>query len=388
MNLLFAIQRSGIWRLIRPTINKKIGLIFLVFLLVGGANVFVVQKMQRHLHTVASMVNSFDMERRISHTNKIVYTLLGVDGLLLIIGLLAIRRRMVVPLIHISRAAELLARGERFVHVDCKSFDEIGDLARIFNHMVEEIRKLEYLKEGFISTVSHELRTPLSILKMGIDNLNNGVGGPLTEKQKNIFLRIGRNADRLSKIVENILKLSRLESGLEKIAKTRGDTARIITDVLTSFEEKAQADQIRLCGNSEKNLPSFLGDEGMISEVIFNLTDNALRYAKSKVIIKATTNDSFLKISVIDDGPGIPPEIRGNLFNKYEQVQKRENLRGYKGSGLGLSICKKIVDLHGGRIWEEPRPEEGAAFHFTLPEHEPCLGERRKNETEANNSYC
>jgi len=232
-----------------------------------------------------------------------------------------------------------------------------------------ESERLEWIKDEFISMVSHELRTPLTIVKGAISNLKDGIIGSMTDKQNQVIEVASRNIDRLGRLINDIIDLSQLESGRDKIDRKRLDSSALIKEVLEDFQGPAQARQIVLKQELAADLPEIYADANRIVQLFTRLLKNALRHAKSRIIIRMQDVGGVLLSSIIDDGPGISPEDQARLFNKFEQV-KRAVGPGYQGTGLGLAICQKIVEHHRGKIWVESQLGKGTTFHVTLPTDE------------------
>lgn len=240
------------------------------------------------------------------------------------------------------------------------------DLGRVIRYAIER-KRMDLEKDEFISVASHELRSPVAVLKLGLENLQEGLYGPLTEKQMDAVKMASRNAGRLNKIIADLLDISRLESGRAIIHKKAIEIKKLVA---TSAAES----DLKLHTNIEVqvNVPhgvSAVADPDMIEEVLVNLLNNAARYAEKSVQISAMHQNGNVEIVVANDGPGIPEEEQGRVFAKFVQL-KRQNGEGYKGSGLGLAICQRIVGLHHGKIWLESGEKNGVAFHFTIPSSE------------------
>ncbi|MBI2345429.1 MAG: PAS domain S-box protein, partial [Deltaproteobacteria bacterium] len=237
--------------------------------------------------------------------------------------------------------------------------------------MVEDIserRRLDQLKDEFISIVSHELRTPLATVTGAIDNMQSGVLGPLTDKQQHYVDLISRNAERLNKIIHGLLDLSRLESGRARVDRRQVSLPPLLREAIQSARLQT-AGRVTLEESIPEGLPAVHIDPDLMNEVFANLLDNAARYARSRIVVRAEPFDGqeSVRISVHDDGPGIPQEDLCRLFNKFEQIRRPVG-SGYKGTGLGLPICKEIVALHAGKIWAESTVGAGTTFHLLLPQ--------------------
>lgn len=257
---------------------------------------------------------------------------------------------------------------------------------------IREKNRMDQMKDQFMSTVSHELRSPLTVIKAAIANLAEGLAGALTEPQSKIVSLAQRNVDRLAKIINNLLDLSRLESGIARIQCRKLDPMRLVQQTAQGFQMVGQERGIVLQTALHPNLPFVYADGDMVVQVLNNLLDNALRFAKTKVVVEvkavissaakeprpvsfggrgdgaAILLDRGILVSVVDDGPGIAQDRIGDLFNKFVQVNRSVG-GGYKGTGLGLAICKEIIEQHQGRIWVESGLGRGAKFHFVLPQY-------------------
>jgi len=232
---------------------------------------------------------------------------------------------------------------------------------------VTRFKDLERLKTEFIATVSHEFRTPLTSINMTIDILSQELLGPVTLRQRELLANAKVDCSRLTKLVRELLDLSRLETGHYQMQMVPMDFSKMLHETLgplrLPFEEKGIT---LICSLDE--LPLLFGDPQQLSYVITNLLNNALRHTPEggRVEIHAAANAEELLISVTDTGSGIPLEAQSTIFDKFVQIKKESETT--PGSvGLGLAIAKQVVEAHGGRIWVESEPGHGSAFHFTLP---------------------
>lgn len=247
---------------------------------------------------------------------------------------------------------------------------------------IEERKKMDLLKDEFVSTVSHELRTPLAIVKSAIENLRDGIAGDLTEKQGRTVQIAARNLDRLTTIINDLLDLSRLESGKMVLNRHRVSMASMVQELFQGYQAQARAKNVRLVADIPADVPEVYVDPDLIVQVLNNLMNNCLRYTKSKIVVKiarkngsskseSETFKSMVVVSITDDGEGIAPEDMGKLFGKFQQINRPTGGAGYKGTGLGLAICREIISQHEGTIWAESELGKGASFLFTLEEYQP-----------------
>ncbi len=237
---------------------------------------------------------------------------------------------------------------------------------------LENMRVVE-IKNQFMGRISHELRNSLATVKTAVFCLNDGLTGTLTPKQSRLVEMISRNVDRQVRIIDNILDLARFQSGKIKIVPRPVDLVGIIDEISQEFRMKNKAQRLLLELPGE--LPAVNGDADLLVQVLRNLLDNAFRFARSRVTIKAAdAGGDEVSLSVVDDGAGIPQEPIGRAVQSVRSASTaRKGGNGYKGTGLGLAICKEIIEGHRGRIWAESAEGEGAGFHFVLPK--PAKGE-------------
>ncbi len=234
---------------------------------------------------------------------------------------------------------------------------------------VTQFKELDKMKSDFMAAVSHEFRTPLTSITMGVDILRQQLIGPLTPQQEELLTASKQDCDRLTKLVRDLLQLSKLESGKIEFREEELDLRRVIASaiqpLLLPFKEKG----VDLRVVVPDHLPKFLGDEQQFSWVVSNLVGNALRYTPGggSVEIRAEVGaNGFLVVGVRDTGRGIAPEHLKNIFDKFVQV--KQAFDATPGSvGLGLSIAKEIIEAGGGRIWAESAPGKGSTFSFELP---------------------
>jgi two-component system phosphate regulon sensor histidine kinase PhoR len=234
-------------------------------------------------------------------------------------------------------------------------------------HDITRLKELEKIRRDFVANVSHELRTPLTTIKGYAETL---LEGALKEEVASQFVQvIKRHSDRLEKIVEDLLILSRIESKEFQLRMESLPVSDLIGDVLDFIKEPLNKRKITV---SVAELPPTLlvyGDRQYLEQVLINILDNAIKYGHEggRIIISATQRDQReVEISVKDDGIGIPKEDLLRVFERFYRVDKgRSHELG--GTGLGLSIVKHIVQAHGGRVWVESQLGTGSTFYFTLP---------------------
>lgn len=275
----------------------------------------------------------------------------------------------------IARQEELLAvaQAERTLYFrprQTKIIDERGHVQGVVTLLqdVTRFKKLDQMKSDFIATVSHEFRTPLTSLNMTIDILLQGLVGSVNFQQSELLATAKADCERLTKLVKELLNLSRLESGRYQMKKEPVNLQDLVQDALKHLRVPFRLKEIEFETVIDAALPSFSADREQLSWVITNLVSNALRYtpAKGKVTISAGRENGMIQISVADSGRGIPAEALETIFEKFVQV--RQSTESTPGSvGLGLAIAKEVVEAHGGKIWVTSEMGKGSTFMFTIP---------------------
>jgi NtrC-family two-component system sensor histidine kinase KinB len=230
---------------------------------------------------------------------------------------------------------------------------------------VTNLRRLDEMKSGLLSVVSHELKTPLTSIRMASHLLLEERVGTLNAKQTELLMAARDDADRLQKIIEDLLDMGRLESGRVKLDLQSEPSERLVSDAVTPLETAFRDKCLTLEVNVPVDTPPVLADPARIGHVFSNLLINALKFTGpgGHVRIYAEPTDKFVRFIVQDTGIGIPMEHLGRIFERFYRVP-RENQPS--GAGLGLAIAKEIVDAHGGTISVESRPGKGSGFSFTL----------------------
>jgi two-component system, OmpR family, phosphate regulon sensor histidine kinase PhoR len=251
------------------------------------------------------------------------------------------------------------------VHIYCQDFS--GGCTWTFTQEVRQ--ELDQAQADFVSTVSHELRTPLTSIKGFIDTLLRS-GTQLSEKQQHRFLKIAKNqADRLTRLVEDILTVSRIQSGRLKNVPQRLDLAMVIDLVLESLSQKYEARRMHM--HLPNGLPEVWADQDRLEQILTNLIDNALKYSEADTYVDVYAkldpeDESVLWISVRDQGIGIPEAHLDQLFNRFSRIDSPLT-REREGTGLGLYITKSLVESLGGTILVESQSGQGSIFTVCLP---------------------
>ncbi|MBP8975697.1 MAG: PAS domain S-box protein, partial [Bacteroidetes bacterium] len=244
---------------------------------------------------------------------------------------------------------------------------ELEFVVTIF-HDVTRFKTLERMKSEFIATVSHELRTPLTSLAMSIDILLKEIAGAITPQQRELLTAAKDDAERLRKLIKDLLDLSKLESEKYELQKELTNFAHITDTAVRALRLQFQEKKIDLQVNVPPSLPFLYVDGEKITWVLTNLLNNALRYTDpgGKVTISAEVKNNLLVVSVADTGKGISEEYQEIIFDKFVQIKPATETT--PGSvGLGLAIAREIIENHKGQIWVSSKVGVGSTFYFTIP---------------------
>ena len=317
--------------------------------------------------------------------------LIGLGVALLASGLVA--RRVLRPLRRLGEGADRIGSGDLSYRVNLKTRDEIEALAEQFNKMAaalqgahdrleekvadrtrelvtanEKLKELDKLKSDFLSNVFHELRTPLTAIEGLAANMLDGIIGPVNDKQIEYLADIKTSTDRLARLIENLLDLSIIAAERAEMKPSAISLLALVQEVSLGLRTIAKNKLTDLELGSLEPLTVW-ADRDRIAQVLTNLIGNAIKFTppQGRVVVSAHMNGgAWAQVSIADTGPGIPPEEVRKIFNEFYQVT-RPGKQKSQGVGLGLAISKKLVEMHGGKIWVESEVGKGSMFHFTLP---------------------
>lgn len=274
-----------------------------------------------------------------------------------------IPRRLTRPLTEISESAKQLARGDYSVRFEGRGGRETGELAATLNFAAEELSKTEGLRRELLANVSHDLRTPLTMIK-GYAEVMRDLPGENSPENIQIIID---EAGRLNDLVNDLLDLSRLEAGVITLEKERFNLTESIRDILTRYDKLADY-RFPFSYQEEAWVE---GDKLKLSQVVYNLVNNAVNYAgeDKTVSLRQELREGRVRVSVADTGEGIPADKLRDIWERYYKVD-REHRRAQIGTGLGLSIVKNVLDLHGGTYGVVSELGKGSTFWFELPREE------------------
>ena len=242
--------------------------------------------------------------------------------------------------------------------------------ARLFTEIDEKSRQLEIAsqhKSQFLANMSHELRTPLNAILGYTELILDKIYGETPEKMREVLERLHANGKHLLGLINDVLDLSKIEAGELTLDLADYSLKEVVQTVFTAVESLATGKKLALTIDVAPNLPRGHGDERRLVQVLLNLVGNAIKFTdKGEVAIEATTSDGSFTVAVRDTGPGISPSDQGKIFEEFQQAENAATKRK-GGTGLGLSIAKRIIGMHGGRIWVESDVGKGSTFAFTIP---------------------
>lgn len=300
-------------------------------------------------------------------------------------------RSITEPIQKLKRGAEIIGLGQLDYRLKIHSTDEIGDLANTFNKMTSDLRQSttsvkiytteiearkkaeEKLKEAlaikseFISLMSHELRTPLFAISEGLNIVLEGLAGKVNDQQNEILETARKDALRLSRLINNILNMQKLEAGRMELDLNSNDVKDTISEAAEIMGIPVKQKGLNLTVEIQANPSEAWFDKDAIIQVLTNLIGNAVKFTNTGTInIKAIKDKNFIHVMVQDTGKGIKSEDISRLFRKFERSSDATDKK-QEGTGLGLAICRGIIELHNGDIWIESIYGAGTTIHFTLP---------------------
>jgi signal transduction histidine kinase len=273
-----------------------------------------------------------------------------------------------------ARLAEIAA-GDFSRQLEVPNRDELGTLAANLNRMNDELRRLyEELetvsrhKSEFLANMSHELRTPLNAIIGFSELLEQQVYGELNEQQLRSVEDVREAGQHLLSLINDILDLSKVEAGRMELEVSDISLRQALESGLTMHAERAARAEVALALNLDVDDITVRADERKLRQVVFNLLSNAVKFtpAGGRVDVSARTVDDAVTVAVTDTGPGIAPEDEELIFEEFRQAAG-DSRNGDEGTGLGLPLARKLVELHGGRLWVESVRGAGSSFRFTLP---------------------
>jgi signal transduction histidine kinase len=292
--------------------------------------------------------------------------LLG-GSLAIIIALILIfflSRRITSPIGVLSKAARRLGRGDLSQRVQLRGEGEVAALAQAFNSMAADLEHAEQLRRNLVADVAHELRTPLSNIQGYLEAIRDGVMKP----DAATILSLNEEVALLSRLVNELQDLSLAEAGELKLVYQAEDITKLVKQAVTPWKPQLATKEISLSFDLPDNLPLVSIDWQRVNQVLHNLLENAVAHTGKggAITVAAAKQGDWVEVSVSDTGEGIPAEDLPNIFERFFRVD-RSRARATGGSGLGLTIARRLVEAHGGKIAVQSKLGKGSRFSFTLP---------------------
>jgi signal transduction histidine kinase/CheY-like chemotaxis protein len=379
---------------------------------------------------LGGMILKMDADRTYSQVaaarNRTI--LLGIISISAMIGLISIMLNRLIrhPLNSLAEKAKKFAEGDMTVSFNVESENEIGVLASTFNEMVagissfsrkleqevtrkttllnertrllallekanRDLREVDKLKSTFLANMSHELRTPMNAIIGYTELLADRVDGPINDEQEKSLHKVANNAKHLLQLINDILDISKIESGKTELHPDEVNLKGLIESVLPTFEPMMKLKGISLSLDVADDLPPVYVDQDKVGQILINLLSNAVKFTREgEISITARPSDRavrpgdpplFAEVCVEDTGIGIKAEDMPKLFDKFTQLDI-STTRQYEGTGLGLSIARGLVVLHKGMVWVESEYGKGSRFCFTLPVKKEMLEKKTEPPTE------
>jgi signal transduction histidine kinase len=277
-------------------------------------------------------------------------------------------RQLVRPLKRIRAGTQEVRLGKLDKLVDVHRSDEIGDLARDFNDMVVKLKELEAMKRDFVAGVTHDFGTPLHAIKNALEFLQDGMAGPLTDRQAEYLLMISNSNFQLTSFVNNLLTTAQIEAAKSEPFYEALDAKALATEVANLYRAQAQKQGLELLVLNESPSTNIVSDVVMLRQILTNLVSNAMKYTlKGSITILLAQEKDFFVLKVKDTGVGIDPKNKDLIFDKFFRVRQAKDFPARQGSGLGLSIVKGLAESMGGSVSLESRPGAGTTFTVRLP---------------------
>jgi signal transduction histidine kinase len=305
-----------------------------------------------------------EVARLEERTWKGIGVALAASLVLALLTTAVIALRITRSLRRLSAATTAVAAGSFREPIPVGGRDEVGVLARSFNAMAYRLRQHDELKEEFFATLSHELRSPITSVREAAHLLADGVPGPLTPKQARMVDIIRRSTDRLLRLVNQILDVSRLRAGVLPLERVPLDLDWLVGRAIDELRPQADEARVTLARERVGSRFTVIGDEDRLVQVVVNLLANAVRFTPvgGRVTVRVVDAGPECEIQVEDTGVGIPPAELPHVFESYRQAHP-----GRGGTGLGLAIVRGLVQAHGGRVTAESQEGKGSRFTVLLP---------------------
>lgn len=315
---------------------------------------------------ILPLPGNFDLfQQRFMREQKSAFVIVGLAVIILAAAFsMLLASRMIKPLKLLAAASHRLASGSHDVRVPFNSRDEVGQLADDFNKLAQALEKNEQTRRQWVADISHELRTPLSVLRGEIEAFQDGIRTPTPEAITSLHVEVMR----LARLIEDLFQLSLSDVCAMSCQKTELDCNEMLLDAINAYQGEFTAKQITLQTTIATPAPTVFADGERLHQLFDNLLENSLKYTDKdgKLLINTAYNDNWAEIYFEDSAPGVPAASLERLFDRLYRVESSRN-RTLGGAGLGLSICKSIVEAHNGSIEAHPSSLGGLRIVVRLP---------------------
>lgn len=297
-----------------------------------------------------------------------IYFLCAVIPLtFLFIFLYFMTKKITRPVNLMSTAAAKMSKGDFSERIPVSGDDEIAELSKAFNSMSNSLAQLEGMRRSFVANVSHELRTPMTTIGGFIDGILDGTIPP--EKHDYYLSVVSVEIKRLSRVVQSMLSLARLESGEQRVNPVKFGLTELACEVMLSQEQRIESNNINIEGLDKGTDITVTADRDLIYQAVFNLVDNAIKFTSENGTISvdvSSDGQGVARIAIRNEGKGIPPDEMQHIFERFYKSDKSRSINK-DGTGLGLYITKTIVEIHKGNITVSSIPDSYTEFAITLP---------------------
>lgn len=305
--------------------------------------------------------------RLIGYSEKMLSPIVGASSAKILISSVVKEEKL-----SMEDVVNILEESQKIIAVNKELQQRTDELKRVSEALKlanARMKENDLLKDEFLYTVTHEMRTPLTSIKALSELLSDEEDVMPDEVKREFLSTILKESNRMTRLISQVLDLENFESGKHQLIIDKVDIPELIQHCLQSLDGVFKQNNIQVCVAVEDQLPELYADSDRITQVVLNLLANAAKYCdkeKGKVWIDVTRHGSMLQVKISDNGPGVIPELREIIFEKFFQA-KNQTMRKPKGSGLGLAISKKIIQLHEGKIGVDTNKPEGAVFTFSIP---------------------
>lgn len=305
-----------------------------------------------------------EIQKTVGELFRITVLCLGISILISFIFIYYLSKRITNPLKEMNEAAKVIAGGDFDKKLSIKGKDEVAQLASSFNYMAQELNHLEELRKAFIANISHDLRSPLTSIQGFVQAILDGTIPP--QKQSNYLKIVLDETRRLTKMTNDIMDLTKMESGQIELNKDKFEFNDLVRRVLAQFEQRILEKKVKLYLILAEEESLVFADKEQIQRVLYNLIDNAVKFVKEEgsIWVETTLSGKKLLVSVKNSGEKIPEEDLPYIWDRFHKTDKSRG-KDKTGMGLGLSIVKQIIKYHGETIKVE-NVEDGVVFTFTI----------------------